>query len=293
MNPFLRQVEVLIGPTEEWRGGGNERQSIRLVGDGSSDNFAIKFTVNKHVISTASPSIIQVYNLSQALRESLRSSETKIVLRAGWKNTGLVQVFTGSLLYVSHQREGADIITNLISLAGYGGMSRTIISATFADLTKVRDIVKAFAMQIPGVTVDDKLIDLPDLAAGSQGWSFAGPVNAGLDKLSRSYKFDWWINNGVFYALGHDKTITGTVKLSSENGFLMRVEPMLATPMQKQIGVSIQSLFNPYVEPGRIVEVESAVNPRLNGRYKVHTLYHSGDTHSTQWTTSIDSWVIV
>lgn len=292
--PYIRHVEVLIGPLAEWKGGGNSKQAVRIFGDGSNSNMRIKFSVKKHIISTASPTIISLYNLSPALRNNLKKSNARVVLNAGWSNTGMVPVFSGSLLAVVNEREGADIITKIISLSGFGGTSRAVVSKAFAGGAKLKSMIANVAKEIPGVTVDTKNIDIQDLSIGNQGWSHAGMATEWLDRLARVYGFSWWINDGVFYAVGDKKALSGgEVLLSSANGFLSRIEPMLASPMQIQAGVSINSLFNPYLQPGKSVRVDSAINPKLNGSYKIHTLSHTGDTHSTQWTSSIESWLVM
>jgi len=293
--PFLRRVEVIVGPLAEWRGGGDESIGIRLIGDGTPQNFRIRFQVSKHVISTANPSIVSIYNLSPALRKALQNKEARVLLRAGYDNTGMVEVFGGSLLAAVSQRQGPDIVTDLISLAGWGGVVRSAVAKSFSRGISVRDIVIDLAKSIPGVSVDPKLIRIVDANIGSQGWSFAGPANDALDRIARVYGFNWWIDSGIFHAVGDNAALlTGTTpKISSKNGYLLRAEPMLASPFQVKTGVSISSLFNPYVQPGRFVALESEMNPSLNGQYKVHTLSHNGDTHSSQWSTEIQSWVVV
>ena len=134
---------------------------------------------------------------------------------------------------------------------------------------------------------------MKDVLLGSQGYSYTGLASDLLDKLSRVHGFSWWINDGRFYALDDNKTTSeGNVAISSNNGFLMRAEPMLTTPWQKQMGTTIESLFNPYIIPGGSVLLDTKINPSLNGYHKVHELDHIGDTHADEWTTSIKSYLV-
>lgn len=293
--PFNRRIEVLIGPLAEWRGGGDTTQAIKLVGDGTTDGLRIKFCIHKHVVSTASPTTISVYNLGPGLRNALKTKDAKISIRAGWENTGMVQVFSGSVLAAVNNRQGPDIVTDIMSLAGYSGTARSVTSKVFSGGTKLGDVVVALAQDLVGVSVDKKHIDVKDTKYGGQGWSFAGMVTEGLDKLARVYGFSWWIDQGRFHAVDDGRALRGgsTPLISGVNGFLLRAEPMLASPFQMKTGASIYSIFNPFVEAGRSVKLESSVNPDLNGVYKVHTLQHDGDTHSSQWQTNIQSWIVV
>ena len=294
--PYLRRVKVTIGPLEEWRGGGNENLAVSLYGDGSMSGFRIKFYVYQHVISTATPTVIQIYNMTQGLRNQLQKSETQIALWVGWYNTDMTLLFTGSLLAVTNKRQGPDIVTSLMSNAAFGGMSRTVISKTWAGGSGVKSIVLNLAKQIPAITVDPKNVAISATKRmGTQGLSFAGPVNEILDKLSRIYGFSWRVENKVFYAIDDGKAFRTGVKpiISTESGWLLRAEPMLAGPMQQRTGVTIHSLLNPYVRAGGLVTLESDLNPSLNRDYVVHNLSHSGDTHGQDWSTHIESWVVV
>ena len=293
--PYRRRVRVLIGPLEEWRGGGNEKLSAVLEGDGTQSGLRIKFQVYQHVISTATPTVIQVYNLSRELRNELQKSEIQIALWVGWYETDMVLLYTGSLLQTVHYRQGPDIVTNLLSNAAFGGFSRTVLSQTFAGGSKLRDIVLNLARRIPGVTVDPKNVNIStSKRIGNQGLSFALPINEALDDLSRAYGFSWRVENKIFYAIV-DGTYLGNIRpiISHKNGFLLRCEPMLSGPMQQKIGVSINSILNPYVKAGGLVELDSAVNPQLNKNYVVHELFHTGDTHGSTWDTHIQSFVVV
>ena len=293
--PYSRQIQVVIGPLPEWQGGGEESLAVKLYADGTPDNLRIKFAVNKHIISTASPSTVSVYNLGPKLRSAIKKADLKIAMFAGWANVGMIPVFSGTIYNSVSYRQGADIVTDLISLAGWGGVMRSAAAFSFNQGATLTDIVKTLAQAMPGLSVDSKLIQVPTVVMGNQGWSFAGTANDALDRLGRTYGFSWWIDQGVFYAVSDDAALPGGTLpvFSSSDGSLFRAEPMLASPMQKQQGVTISGLFNPLVQPGRLVQVDSAVNPDLNGSYKVHTLAFSGDSHSSQWDTQIQSWVVV
>ncbi len=293
IQPLSRQVEIKIGPLAEFEGGGSESSAIRMYGDGTNNNLRIKFSIAKHIISTATPTSISVYNLSSGTRRSLQNSQAQIVIKAGWANIGLLSIFKGSLVAAVSHRDGANIVTNMLCMAAMGALSRTTISVTFGIEYPLRKMLISIAKELPNVDIDPKLIDVKDAFTGNQGLSYAGSTTDLLDRLSRVHGFSWWINDGRFYALDDNKTISkGNVTISSNNGFLLRAEPMLATPWQKQTGTTIESLFNPYIVPGGSVFLNTRINPTLNGFHKVHSMEHEGDTHGDEWTTSIKSWLV-
>jgi len=292
--PYLRRVKLLIGPLEEWRGGGDARQAITLEGDGTQNGFRIKFNITKHCISTASPSSIQIYNLSRGLRNSLQKAGAQIALFVGWDNIDYSLLFTGSLLNSYSARQGADIITTLLSNPAFGGMSKTIISKTFAGGTDVKTIVLDLAKSIPGVIVDPKNIQIENNATlGNQGLSMCAPTNSLLDSISRVHGFSWHVDNGVFYAVTDGKPLSSSGRVLIDPQNLLQAEPMLASPMQVRAGVSISCMLNPNIVPNGVVSLQTALNENINGDYVVHNLSHSGDTHGQSWESRIESWIVM
>ncbi len=293
VQPFSRQVEIKVGPLTEWEGGGDESAAVRFYGDGTNNNLRIKFSIAKHIVSTTTTTIISVYNLGPGIRGALQNSQAQVLVSAGWANVGLLSVFKGSLLTVVSYRDGADIVTDLLCTAAMGSIARTALSKSFGPTYELSQMLIDIANLFPGVDVDPKLIDVKNVFLGNQGYSYAGPASDLLDKLSRVHGFSWWINDGRFYAIDDNKKINvGNVVISANNGFLIRAEPILTTPFQKQSGTSIESLFNPYIIPGGSVVLDTKINPLLNKILKVHELTHLGDTHADEWTTSIISYKV-
>jgi hypothetical protein len=295
---FLRQVYVAISSLPEWKmsGGDAGASTVKLFGDGSFDQLRIKFTLHKQQPDAAIPSSIQIYNLSKELRGELsKVSGAKVKVSAGWANAPVVEVFTGSMLYATHQREGADIITSLFVLSGWGSAHQAACIKTSAQDATVKDLVLEILNDpgLPGITVDPKNIVIADQSFGNQGWTFAGSVRDALNKLSSIYGFSWWIDQNVFYA--SDDTAGalpgGEVVISSKEGNLLRAEPMLslAPDRNQQYGITITSLFEPRLKAGFSVKLESELNPQLNRSYTILNLTHVGDTHSDAWISQVEA----
>lgn len=299
-NPWLRQVKLFVGPLEEWRGGGNQKQAVIFEGDGTTEKLRIRFEIRKSILSIPQPSQIYIYNLGSAVRKSLQSGTANlekiqerpganIELKVGWENIPLSTIFRGTLFGCLSEREGPDIITMLSCLAGFGGTSKTIVSQTWSGGTKLSSIVRTLAEKIPGVSIGT--IDITEYTIGNQGLSDCAMVQTWLDNLARTYGFSWWIDKGSFYAVDDQRPLIGKeVSISYKNGVLLRAEPMLVGPYSKQNGVSIHSLLDPKIEVGYKVKLESSVNPNINGSWKVHTMTQTGDTHSSEWFCYIDSF---
>lgn len=292
---FGRNIEVLVGPLQEYKGGGDPSQALKFFANGAADQFRIKFTIPKHVISTALPTKVDIYNLSQDTRNFLRESELQVIVNVGWINDSFRQVFKGSLMNTVHVREGADIVSSLLCLAGFGATSRATISRTWNSGVFIKTIVNELAELLPGITINQNSIKInSSFKLGSQGWSTVGTIQDSLDKLARTYGFSWWIDSGIFQALDDEEGFQGNqLIVSTENGLLLRAEPMLASPLQVKTGVSIITFLHPPLEPGKLVQLKSKLNPNLDGEYKIHTVNHTGDSHSDSWLSKVQSWVVV
>ena len=150
------------------------------------------------------------------------------------------------------------------------------------------DMISNLASQIPGVTIGE--INVPSVAMNNQGYSDGGAVKDVLDRLAKDYGFTVCIDNGIFYAVTDGKGRAGAIPvISYKNGFLKRVEPILVSFLQMNSGVMIQSLIDPRVNIGGLVQVESEINPQLNKTYQVHNYNATGDTHGNEWALRLES----
>lgn len=315
--PAFRFAQVVLGPFKEWASGANGaywnletepgtgliadptvggNAGIFMFGDGSQVGYRIKFTCPKHVMSTAAPTVISVYNLPDSVKRAASVSGVNVALSVGWSNVGQILLHTGSLLAVYSAREGADIVTHFVSNPAWGGFDRVNISKTVGGNYSVKQLFIDLARLIPGITVNDKNIAIDSTKKfGRQGLTLpVARVDSHLNKLARVYGFNWHIDNKIIYAVDDDAYIPGTkVLISSQNDNILRAEPILMTAFQKRAGVNITALLNPYIMPGKTIELRSITNQALNGDYVVHNMTHNGDTHSQQFETSITSWIVL
>lgn len=295
--PFLRQVKVTIGPYSDLTTQNlDDKLALVFKGDGTQDFFRIKFSIHKHKMTTATPTVVQLYNLKTETRSILANSRNKsITIEAGWINTKLYTLFNGSVTTSFSRRQGSDIVTDVMSLASSAAIGRSVVSKTWGANTELKNVIMDLAKQLPGVTVSPKFINVKNSKFGKQGITLAGSVSDSLDRLARTYGFSWHVNEKKFIAVDDKDFISAydTPILSTDNGYLMRCEPMLATPWQNQIGTTIKSILHPSIQPSGSVIIDSKINPKLSGEYTVHTLNHVGDTHSSEWHSNIESWIQV
>lgn len=307
--PWIRRVEVIIGPLLNWRTKGNSgtQEVVRILSDGGTDSLRVRFTVHKHGLGTSTPTTVEIFNLSPALRTALRTQGLGIVLNAGWAtDETLTKIFSGNINAAYSRREGPDIVTTLLCMDAGGALMRTYVPPPptqgggantemyAAPGEQLSDVIINLASLLPDVTIHQVSVQLDSsLVIGSGGYSFYGLVVNCIDELARAYGFTWTVLDGVFIAAMDGRPLQGPViKVDSANGFLIRVEPVFSTVFQLTAGVIIQTVLHPHIVPEGVVELTSLVNPELSGDYLVTTVVHSGDTHSSQWMTTSETTLV-
>jgi len=314
LQPWIRQVELIIGPLLGWRTGDDavegplQPEVVRIRSNGDLDSLRVRFTVHKHGLGTSVPTHIDVYNLSQTLRNALRTQGLAVVLNVGWQSdSDLTKIFSGNLQASYSRREGPDIITTLLCMDAGGALMRTYVPPPRVDGgdsdlydyfsapgTTIKDAVLFLAANFPDVALDPENVQIDDeLIIGPGGHSYYGLVMDCLDDLARAYGFSWTVVNGAFRATMDGKPLQGpVVRVDSANGFLLRAEPVFSSVFQVPVGLIIQTMLDPRINPEGVIELVSAVNPSLTGDYMATTVVHSGDTHSTQWVTTSEVMLV-
>lgn len=238
------------------------------------------------------PGLVEVYNLSPSLRSALQTPSAAIQVRAGWSNTKMTLLFAGGVQAAWSRREGPDIITSITCLSGLVTESQAISdNLIFSAGTSVQAVLLAAAAKFSGVVVDPKNVSVKG-SIGRRGYTMHGLVSDCLTELAHVYGFHWAIIDGSFYAVMDYVPLPGNaVDIGPDSG-LMRAEPILYSDFQIQSGIIIYSLLNPWVQPNRVINLKSEVNPALNGSYLSWSVTHCGDTHTSQWETISETTLV-
>lgn len=289
--PWLRRILLTLGPLEEYRGAG-AGQVVRIESDGTPQSLKITASVQRTIMGMPQPSTFSVFNLARDTRDAIRGGLTKLTLEAGWANMEMHKVFQGSVLSAIHERTGADIVTKISALPGYGALVRGVSSRTFPDGTPVRDVVRELAKDLPGLTVAGTGIEGIPGAINKGGWSFAGSTKDAMTQLANEYGFSWHVENGEFKAVGDKAAFGGFARLNGKDGGLISVVPTLTGPLQVRTGMKVKAVYIPGITAGSSSQVNSDVSPKLNGTYRVSKVGISLDTFSDQWTMDIESFTV-
>lgn len=286
-SPWLRRIVVTLGPLAEWQGKA-KGEVVRFASDGTRQGLRVTGQFSKTIMGMPSPSTVSIYNLSRDTRNAIRASLTKITVEAGWSNTELRKEFQGSVMATYSERNGADIVTKLICLPGYGAIVRGVSSQTFRAGTPLKTAIKTLGKDLPGVTISDSNLAGIDGKIGSRGFSFAGSTRDALTRMAEEYGFSWSIQDGELTAIRDKLILPQTYLLDGEKSGLISVTPVFKGPMQIQTGVRISGIYLPGLTAGRSVAISSKINQRLSGTYRIHTMRSDIDAYSSSWNMNLE-----
>jgi hypothetical protein len=267
---WLRRCELEIGPFADWQAGAGD--GVRIVADGTNERLRVTFQASKTLTGDPNKCEVSIYNLGPELRQVMRGPLLRVQVVAGYETGEPALVAYGALQEAATTRQGADIVTRLVVLDGYGGMTRGVYSRSWSGGVPVARVVADIARSMPGVRV--ARVDVPGTLS-AKGAALAGPATAQLNRLADQYGFSWSVQDGVFQAVP-DATTTGSVWVFDADQNLLAVTPKMDGT---STGVDISAKFAPGVKPGDLVRVRSGLSPDLNGDYKATAVQLDFDSH--------------
>jgi hypothetical protein len=231
---------------------------------------------------------IDVYNLSQSSRGAVAVNSTVRVL-AGY-NGFCDCIFAGTVTKVVSKRAGPDIVTSIEALDGAIPLLSTLITKVWPKGTHLYAALE-YVAQAMGVgtdiatTVKDAnnvtlgaIVCIPDVQF-SRPKSVSASAAKVLHELLGNYAVRSYIHNGKLNIVPKDR-FNGlpAVVLSQTTG-------MINMPSKSKDDFVIESLINPLLVPGQLIEVVSQ-DTSVQGTYKINKLKIDGDTHDTKWQTT-------
>lgn len=285
--PWLRRIKVTLGPLEEWRGS-TKGEVVTWESDGTMHGLRVTGTFQKTIMGQPSPTTISIYNMGNEVRNGIKKALTKIRVECGYSNTDMKLLFQGSVMSVVNSRSGPDIVSKITALPGYGSLARGASAVSFKAGTPVKDAVKTLGKDLQGLQVNDDQLQGIKGRIGTGGWSYSGSTKDGLTKLSEEYGFSWSVQDGKVTAIDDKFVLPSFVELNGENGGLIEAAPIIEGPMAIMMGVKAKAVYIPGVTAGSSVKINSKLNPKVNGTYRINTISISIDAYSDAWTMDLD-----
>lgn len=281
--PFKRKVQVDIVPA-------GSPVAIRV------ENLRVSFDVQKDVKTSANHATVKIYNLSQDTRAKFHELTDQIIVRAGYADESMDEIFHGDLISVSHPKDGADIITVIEANDGQGALRNSFSSVSYGENTGVGQVMRDLSKQmgIPIKTQDylktigaDKFLN---------GFSFNGRTKDALDKVAARAGLEWSVqgNQLQIIKLGGvlPKDPSQIPLITPETGLMGSPERLIRvrseSPEKKPPGWKIKSCLIGRLEPGGQVGLQSKDVPRAMA-FRIETVQHQGDTHGDDFYTLVEA----
>lgn len=232
------------------------------------EDLTIEFNIVRSTMASLNSMKLSIYNLNQESRNKIFQDRfnpktyKKIVLQAGYDNLSII--FIGNIFEAHSARNGVNIITTIDARDGGFDTVSELTSKTLPAGTSFRDLIS------------NLISDFPNLQQGNIGnieGATRRPVvlDGNTFQLIRKYSDDSvYIDLETVNVLTDNDVVEGDLPLiTSETG-------LLATPRRADSYLTIDTIFEPRIIMGQLLDVKSDISPQFDGQYKVIGLSHAG-----------------
>jgi hypothetical protein len=254
--------------------GRNYRLTVSPLDGSAPILITMPFTMNFHLERSNSSfqnSIdIQVLNLSETHRKQIYMDwfnfggvpvNNNLTLEAGYSN--LNRIFDGVMYQASSAREGTNIVTRIKGFANNTDITNTQTFQTLQSGQTLGQVLQFLIAQFPNLKQGNEL-NYPEV--------FKRPVvlNGFTWNLLKQYSnANVYIDNGKVYILRNNEALDNISIINDDTG-------ILETPRREQGALYVTTLFEPLINVGQIVQIQSSVQPSYNGSYRVNRIAHRG-----------------
>ncbi len=228
-----------------------------------------------------------IYNLAESVRSDIYldwinqfEKPRKITLWGGyesWKNNGVTSptnglylIFNGQIRSAQSGRDGPSWVTKIAAWDGGWDIQNTAISYNQAAGSQFIDVLNNVIKKYANLSIGyiDPTLDFTLI----RGLSFHGSVHDILTTLANKLYADYFVDNMNVYFVSKGQPIPGMignlVSISSADG-------LIDTPIKQKFYVSFNMIFEPRIQVGQAVKLES-LELENNGTYTIRGLEHHG-----------------
>lgn len=250
-------------------------------------DLRIKFEIKKNIEPNLNSGKVEIYNLSEEIRNRISSTPDGIVrVFAGYKyNEGLISIGIGNISNVLHNIKNPDVVTTIYVKDGFNSLLNNNIALSFIDKTPLDDIIKSVIKKL-GIPVKYTEFDASVLL--NKGLSYFGSISRILSVLAVQFNFTWSIQNGELLIIDSASgTGLNSVFLSEKTGLIENPDLIIKNKQLAELNQNdylVTALLQPQMEVGDNAVIDSSV---LKGSFVVKDLIHLGDTRGNEWYTKM------
>lgn len=239
----------------------------------------VVFKVEASLGNAANTAEIAVYNLAETTRAKLSEDNVLTSLEVGYSGQSS-EIFVGELEAGKSVRDGVNWVTSFQATdkgkaLRQGRINYSVKTTSMGDL--LDRVVAALGIGVGNAKEQIARGNLRGaLESFANGVVLSGPAKKELDRLVKTFGFDWSVQNGQLQLLAPDDAIEpgDAIVLDSDRG-------MIGSPESGENGiVEVRSLLIPQLTPGRVVALSSR---QVSGFYRIEKTTYSGDTWGQDW----------
>ncbi len=254
------------------------------------EGLRISFDVTKDTKTAANQARVYIYNLSKQTRDSFRELTDQIIIRAGYDDESLDEIFHGDITSISHPKSSGDVVTTIFSNDGQKALRESYSNLSYAENTSMKQIIQDLSkeMGLP-IKSTDYLNTIADQTF-LQGFAFNGPTKAAMDKVTHRGGLEWSIQGNQLQILKRGgvvpkspsqiPVVTPTQGLIGSPDRIQRISE--ESPEKKPPGWKIKSLLIGRLEPGGQIGLQCDDVPQATA-FRIETVHHRGDTHGDEF----------
>lgn len=240
--------------------------------------LTINLDINRNTFASTNEAHIQILNLNPAHRQRLFHDKYRadkidyIDVYAGY-GSNLSLVFRGKILQTYSYKQGSDMITDIQAIdLGFLSYYKDGRKVNYTNMTLEAGTTKREAVQriISDMESGTQVGGLGSINGTYQTpVSFVGDSFTLLDEITGGHVF---VDLGKVNVLSNKEGLKiGSIPIiSAETG-------MLGTPMRRDAQLEVDTLFEPSIQVGQLVELQTLTGVQeYNGTFKVIGVHHSG-----------------
>lgn len=260
------------------------------------DGLKVIFDVQKDAKTTANIGRIQIYNLTKDTRSArFQEMKDRVILRAGYADGSLDEIFHGDLVSVSHPKTGPDVITTIEANDGQAALRDSHSSLSYAQGASLKQVVQDIAREMGLPVKTEDYLKLIGDQKFLQGFAYNGRSQDALDKVTARAGLEWSIQGNQLQILKKGGVVPVSLSqipvISPDHGLVGSPERRQRlqgdSPDKKPPGWRVRSLLLGILEPGGQLGIRSDEIPNPTA-FRIETVHHQGDTHGDDFTTTTE-----
>ncbi len=195
-------------------------------------------------------------------------------------------MFIGDLHFGMTKLERPDWLTLLQLGDGVRTYAHSRVNKSYAagtsNRTVLTDVARSMGLALPKNIADAAFMD----TQFASGLAMVGPARDELTRILAPFGYHWSVQNGQLQIL--DDTLvssTSAIPIDKEHGIIGTPEFGSPPKSGKPPHIHVKMLLHPEMSPGCLVKLTSKTK---NGLFRAEQVRHQGDTHGSEWETSVE-----